>query len=82
MGDKFAAKFILADQKSRKDIIKAVAADERPEAVGEFIEALLVECGKNSLKNFRLMREILNRWTKINDFNTNKKLQLETLIAL
>ena len=82
VGDDLAKKFLLADAKARKDITKAVASDERAEAVSEFVEALLIECRRDSLKNFSLMREILNRWTKINDFNTNKKLQLETLIPL
>lgn len=82
VGEALARKFIIGDAKSRKDIIKAVVADERAEATAEFIEALLVECRRDSLKNFRLMGGILNRWTKICDFNTNKKLQLETLIAL
>lgn len=78
---KEAKKFISSVQ-SRKDIIKAVVANEEGLAVKDFVRALLVECRVDPIKNIQMMKMILDRFVKISELNTNKKLQLETLISL
>ncbi len=75
-----AVKFLKSDSKAKKDIIGKVLDKESNQALENFIKSLLVECHKDPLKNFDLMRRLTDRFYKISEFNTNKKLQLETLM--
>ena len=73
-----AKKFISGDARARKDIIAGLF-DKEAELSG-FVKALLAECRKDPVKNYELMKRVVDRWAKISQFNTNKKLQLETLM--
>lgn len=80
--EKLAKKFLGGNAIIRKEVIKSVVAIERPDALESFVAILLSECRKDGPKNVRLMSALLDRWTKISEFSTNKKLQLESLIVL
>lgn len=74
------AKFIRASSKERKEIIVEMLELESDDVVRAFIKEILIECRKDPVKNFQLMKNTVHRWAKISQFNTNKKLQLETLL--
>ena len=75
-----AQKFIQGSVSTRKFMIAEVLAVESHSVLLGFVRALLVECRKDPLKNFELMRRLTDRWSKISQFNVNKKLHLETLL--
>lgn len=77
---KLAIQFLKSEAKTKKEIIVKILDKESNEVLENFIKALLIECRQDSLKNFDLMRRLTDRFYKISEFNTNKKLQLETLI--
>lgn len=81
---KLAKQFMAGDGRSRKAIIAEVLAEDDDGRVAphlpQFIHHLMTECRKDPVKNFNLMKRLTDRWAKISQFNTNKKLQLETLI--
>ncbi len=80
----FAKKFIAGTAAERKVIIADVLeAEELPRAeqlLAHFVRHLLLECHKDPVKHVRLMGRLTERWAKMQDFNTNRKLQLETLL--
>lgn len=76
-----AKKFISGPASTRKLMIAEVLECESHSVLLEFISAILVECQKDPIKNFELMRHLTDRWAKICQFNLNKKLQLETLLV-
>ncbi len=78
---KEAQKFIHSTASVRKFLIAQVLEQESYSALLDFVRALLVECHKDPLKNFELMRRLTDRWAKMCQFNLNKKLQLETLLV-
>jgi len=62
--------------KERKDYIKTLFEDDAFN-FHSFIGILFEVLQKDVQKNERLLRTLLKRWHYINQFNTNKKLQLE-----
>lgn len=79
-----AKKFVLSAAPERKKIIgEVLEAEELPRAeqlLAYFVRHCLIECRKDPVKHVRLMGRMTERWAKMQDFNTNKKLQLETLL--
>ncbi|MBI2075434.1 MAG: hypothetical protein HYT82_02065 [Candidatus Harrisonbacteria bacterium] len=79
-----AKKFIAGSAAERKSIIgKVLEAEELPppaRTLAHFIRHLLMECHKDPVRHVCLMARITDRWAKMREFNTNKKLQLETLL--
>lgn len=73
-----AKKFFVGQGGARKDIIAELLEKEMD--LKEFVAALMIECRKDPIKNFELLRRLTDRWSKISEWNTNKKLQLETLL--
>jgi len=66
-------------RKERTDAIKQMLEDEID--LDEFISALIFELRKNLMRNWVIIKEVLNRWVLINQFNVNKKLQLEAVFS-
>ncbi len=72
-------------------ILEARTPKERSEAMKEMIEvdidlqavarAIFGELKKDVKKNVVLIRELLSRWALINEYNVNKRLQLEAAFA-
>lgn len=74
-------KFLAASVKERKDLIKQLM--EQDDAVFTlFIEGLMEELDQNQLKNYRALGELSRRWMLMNQFQTNRKLQLEAVASL
>lgn len=74
-------KFLAASAKERKDIIKELL-DQDAAQFEDFITGLMAELANNTLKNHRALAELSRRWMFMNQFQTNRKLQLEAVIAL
>lgn len=73
-----AKNFVGGNAMERKKIIGALLKDEGD--VENFIREILLVCMKDPEKYWRLMECVTDRFAKIAQYNTNKKLQLETLI--
>ena len=48
--------------------------------IEEFVTSLIAELRKDPIKNYQMLKNILERWTLINQFNVNKRLQLEAAL--
>jgi radical SAM superfamily enzyme with C-terminal helix-hairpin-helix motif len=59
-------------------MIKEVVEDK--EDLENFVIGLIAELRKDKIKNWKIIKELLNRWTLINQFNVNKRLQLEAVL--
>lgn len=71
--------FLGASKKGQADLIKVLVADE-PELVDSFLTVLLEELNKRPKENARALSEVLKRYTAMNQFSVNRRLQLETII--
>lgn len=69
--------FLKGSDREKVSILKKVIEDD---VLNDFIKAIIFELDKDPIKNFVSLRELLYRWTNINKYNTNKKLQLEAWI--
>jgi len=70
--------FVASDRKRRSEIIKEVIADKRE--LDQFLRDMLIFGYKDPVKNKKLLSGLLNRIRLIKQFNTNKKLQLESVL--
>ena len=50
------------------------------EAMNQYFTELIAELAEDPIKNYKELKAILNRLTKISEFNTNKRLQLESAL--
>ena len=79
-------KFLLSNERGRSEIIKTMVKDEREiEAKGEkvvdhFVRYLIEELAKKPDENWRALKHLLHRFTMMNDYSTNKRLQLEAVL--
>lgn len=64
--------------KNKKELI--VEMVENPGLLEENMTEMITELAKEPVKNCKVLRSILDRLTKISQFNTNKRLQLETAL--
>jgi len=46
----------------------------------EYVAAKMTELARDPTKNYQALKALLKRWTYINQFNVNKKLQLEAFL--
>ncbi len=67
--------FLKASTAERKEIIKQVIEDEAE--LKNFVKGLIFELSRDKIKNWKAIKELLGRWSVMNQYNTNKKLQLE-----
>lgn len=68
--------------RSRTEIIKAILEEEKGDLLREVVAALFALFGKNRVKYWSFTRELLKRWALMNQYNVNKKLQLEAVLNL
>jgi len=73
-----AKEFFGADYKERKEIIKVVIEDSQ--TLADFVKSLIAELRRDPIKNHHVLKELLGRWQLINQYNVNKKLQLEAAL--
>ena len=71
-------RFLDAGIKERKELIKEVVEDSKK--LENFVKLLIAELSKDSVKNYKVLKELLGRWKLINQYNVNKKLQLEAAL--
>ncbi len=69
--------FLKSSDREKVSILKKVIEDD---VLDDFIKTIIFELDKDPIKNFLSLKELLYRWTNINKYNTNKKLQLEAWI--
>jgi len=62
----------------RKEILKEVAKDG--EFLDNFIMTMLSQLKRDPIQNWRILKELLNRWSLIKRYNTNVRLQLEAAL--
>lgn len=80
-----AQRFLKSGTVQRKEILKNLLEDISEEILEKkeldnFIAGLIAELHKNKEKNWLTLKELLHRWTLINQFNVNKRLQLEAAL--
>lgn len=73
-----AQKFIKASQIEKKNIIKKLLDEEGD--LPEFVKLVMAELDRDPVKNYQPLKALLTYWMNINQYNTNKKLQLEAWI--
>lgn len=79
VGDtKLAEDFLRANITARKELLKAICEDSRK--VEEFVTVMIDVLRRDAVKNWRPLRQLLRRWALINQYNTNKRLQLEAAL--
>src|SRR3972149_3788588 len=64
------------ENRSKKNLIEELMGDS--EAMNQYFTKLIAELAEDPVKNYKELKAILNRLTKISEFNTNKRLQLES----
>ncbi len=72
-----AKRFFNAPAAEKKEIIKAVT--DEPSQLEDFIASLIIELRRDKIKNWKILKELLHRWSMIKRYNTNKRLQLEVM---
>ncbi len=78
-------KFLMSNEKGKSEIIKEITADDKEvekeaNILDTFSKFLLIELAKKPEENWRALKHLLARTTAMNDYSTNKKLQLEAVI--
>ncbi|OGY62766.1 MAG: hypothetical protein A2745_00620 [Candidatus Harrisonbacteria bacterium RIFCSPHIGHO2_01_FULL_44_13] len=76
--NKIAKEFLKASPARRKEIIKEVIEDDGK--LEDFVTGLISELRRDTMNNWRTIKELLKRWTLIRRYNTNKRLQLEAAL--
>lgn len=77
-GREAAREFRKAPPARRREIIKEVIEDDG--ILQDFITVLIKDLSRDKLKNWRVLKDLLHRWSLINRYNVNKKLQLEAAL--
>lgn len=76
----WAKEFLKALPARRKEIIKEIIEDDGK--LEDFVTGLISELRRDIMNNWKIIRELLKRWTLIKQYNTNKRLQLEAWTRL
>ncbi len=81
---KEAVKFLKLLPAKKKEYLKDMI-EQSQESGGEkliesFVFGLIGELGKDPVKNVKVLKELLHRWQLMNQFNVNKRLQLEAAL--
>ncbi|TSC88914.1 MAG: DNA polymerase III subunit delta' [Parcubacteria group bacterium Gr01-1014_3] len=81
-GQVSADDFLMSDLKGKKDFLRDLADREKEgEAlIDDFVFAVMRDLAKDPVKNFEVLRRLTYRWALINQFNVNKRLQLEAAL--
>lgn len=67
--------------KELSETLKALIAEEKDALVGEVVSVLISELRKHPMENWRTIKELLDRWVLINQYNVNKRLQIEAALV-
>ena len=78
--EKLGSDFVAGNAAQRKKIIADLLKAEGD--IEGLIRAILIACRRDTIKHWRLMARVTDRFAKMSQFNTNRKLQLETLLEL
>ncbi len=62
------------------EALKELIAEENDALIRDVVSALIAELHKRPMENWRTMRDLLHRWILINQYNVNKRLQLEAAL--
>ena len=76
-GLRLAKNFLKSTSAKRKEMLKEITPDNQ--LLKDFVYGLINELKRDKIKNWRVLKDLLHRWTLMNQFNTNKKLQLESI---
>ncbi|MEK7640961.1 MAG: hypothetical protein AAB389_03115 [Patescibacteria group bacterium] len=79
-----AVKFLKLLPPKKKEYLKELI-EQSQEPGGEklienFVFSLFAELDKEPVKNFKVLKALLHRWQLMNEFNVNKRLQLEAAL--
>lgn len=76
-----AREFLRLTGSSRSKFIKELVEEQKktPEILDLFFEALILKLKKDKIKNWKLLKSVLNRFFLIKSYNTNKRLQIEAI---
>jgi len=75
---KVAKQILTQTGKVRSETIKDFIKNELPWE--SLIKELITQLGENKEKNYTALKELLHRWELMNQFNTNRRLQLEAAL--
>lgn len=82
--NKETADFLKSSVPRRREIIKRLVDQaseaEDPKIIENFVFGLIAELRRDPVKNWQMLKKLLQRWTLMNDFNLNKRLQLEAAL--
>lgn len=81
----YAADFLRGNDRQRSRVIKDVVqqdADNADNCLSDFVTALMLELDKQPLRHWEALKELSHRWRLINQFNVNKRLQLEAVSVI
>ena len=76
--EKIAGRFLKSSPAGRKEMIKEILDSEV--GLENFVTALLAHLWRDKSKNYKVCKELLERWVLIEQFNVNKRLQLEAAL--
>ncbi len=74
--------FLKTAPAKRKEFLKSLMerTEEEPQLVGDFVRDLMAELQKDPVKNWKPLKSLSRRWALMNEFNLNKRLQLEAAL--
>lgn len=74
--------FLKAAPAKRKEFLKALMerTEEEPRLIEDFVFGLMSELKKDPVKNWKTLKSLSSRWALMNEFNLNKRLQLEAAL--
>ena len=78
--DERVERFLISSVKEKKEMIKQVL-EEGDAACAAFVEGLMAALAQDTVKNYRALGELSHRWMLMQQFQTNRKLQLEAVLA-
>lgn len=70
----------LKDNKSKSEIFKSILEEEDDKIIYSFVKFMLEDLKKDFVGNFEIIKELNKRFVSMNEFNLNKKLQLEAAL--
>ncbi len=83
---KEAVKFLKLLPPKKKEYLKELINQSQDpggeKLVENFVFGLFGELSREPIKNFKTLKELLHRWRLMNEFNLNKRLQLEAALLL
>lgn len=78
--EKFLKLLPVRKKEYLKDLVERSQGPAGEKLIENFVFGLIAELDKDPVKNSKILKELLHRWTLMNDFNVNKRLQLEAAL--